>query len=325
MNKYDQVKNSNVKGQYEHRKRYLEEQFEIVRKKLTWKFENDPSNPRGVFPVSADPAKELGSECPGLECIKQANKDDDFPEATTKTLIKDAALHCYQCEQIYILKSELNDPDWERIKKYAQTQNLPIVEHEILPIGLGLRQELMQGIIFLTHEIVSFALMKSICKTLSDQIAATPIEIHKAVVKIYGITDAVEVDRLLCSSIAKKFDLEHTAIEHSEYEASRWKDVGRLDRFERFLRNYFDRPDQGLSDYLVAWGIYYARKFHDIAITIQESFEADKSHEDIAKQCNEICMKYTDTRQLEYYQFILENDRDSAIKKYVLEYTKPET
>jgi len=119
--------------------------------------------------------------------------------------------------------------------------------------------------------------------------------------------------------------LEQSALEHSEYEASRWEKVGNLEKFQGYLRYFTNRPNQGLSDYIFAWGIYYARKFHDIAVTINDSFKDDKPYEDIAKQCNEICAQYTEIQQLEYYQFILENSREIAIKKYILDYEKPKT
>jgi hypothetical protein len=271
------------------------------------------------------PMQKIGPECPDPECVTPTKEEDDFSDPPTKYLGSDAALLCKSCKKIFILKPKPENLDLEKIKKYAQTQELSIIEHEIPPIGLGPRNNLMQAVLFLTHEIVGFALMKSICRELSDNIAATPKEILETAVKIYGKSDAVEVDKSLCAKIAKKFGLEQTGLEHSEYEANRWEKVGKLEQFQRYLRYWINRPNEGLSNYIVAWGIYYARKFHDIAITLSGSFNAGKSHEDIAKQCNEICAQYTETQQLEYYQCILDEGLETAIEKYILKYKKPDT
>jgi hypothetical protein len=293
--------------------------------KLTWKFESHPIHVHGVFPVSAVPIQRLGPECPDRECVKSTREEDDFPDATIKILVKDVAVHCFLCKKIFILKQKPENVDLEKIENYAQKKGVSIIDYEIPPKDLGPRSNLMQAIIFLTHEIVGLALMKSICKTLSDNIAATTKDIRDEAVKIYGKSDAIKVDKSLCGKIAKNFGLEQSALEHSEYEASRWEKVGNLEKFQGYLRYFTNRPNQGLSDYIFAWGIYYARKFHDIAVTINDSFKDDKPYEDIAKQCNEICAQYTEIQQLEYYQFILENGREVAIKNYILDYEKPKT
>lgn len=68
------------------------------------------------------------------------------------------------------------------------------------------------------------------------------------------------------------------------------------------------------------------RKFHDIAVTLSNSFKNNILHKFIAEKYDQICTQYnTKIQQLEYYQFILEDDREKAFKKYILDYTKPDS
>ena len=321
MNKFDQVRVLHAERQFEARKKYLEEQSDEFRKKLTWKFENHPEHIHGVFPVSAKPIKTFSSECPNKNCVKA---EDEFDDETFKTFALGAAARCDSCKTVFILRPEAENVDLERIRNIAASKRFSVKDHEILPEGLRPRGNLMQTIFFLTHELVGFALMKTIAKDLSDHIVTTVNEIRNAAGKIYGQSEAVEIDRSLCAKIAKIFGLEQTALEHSEYEASRWKTVGTLEKFQHFLRRHTHWYHQGLSDYIAAWGIYYARKFHDVAVTLSDGFKVNEEHQSIANKCNKICAQYTNVQQLEYYYFILEKGREAAFKKYILEYERPQ-
>ena len=164
--------------------------------------------------------------------------------------------------------------------------------------------------------------MKSISKDLSDHIIMASDKIREAVKNIYGIGDAVEADRELCREIARIFDLEQSAVIHSEYEASRWVKVSGWNRFTRYVRNTINWIDQGHAHYIAAWGIFYARKFHDIAIEISDNLQKRTPQSEITKNCNEICRKYDENQQFEYYEFILEHNLEEAIDKYITKYTR---
>lgn len=126
-------------------------------------------------------------------------------------------------------------------------------------------------------------------------------------------------------STAKTLDLEQSALEHSEYEGSVWKKGGRLDRITRFIRTFINQSDQGLVDYIAAWGIYYARKSHYIAVTLNDNFQDDPSTIQMAEKCNGICAQYTEIQQLEYDEFLLQNDLETAIEKYIIEYREADS
>jgi GTP-binding protein EngB required for normal cell division len=338
MNKFDQVEFFGKQEQFNERQKYLNEKCAKVRSSYAWHLVGHESFGEGVFPVSADRILKLNAGC--IKCSEKipcssVDNQDEFPDAISITfLVPKFARHCLRCNTITVARSQLSEEQMAKITNYAQKKSACIVD-EPTTNGLHARNPAFMKIHYLINDIIRAALIKGTCEEISQRIMGTIEIIRRDTTGIFGLTDAIERDQNLCKDIAEIFQLTETALTNGKYEADSWNQVKIMDNIKNFFQKHLHIPDEPRSLYIAAWGIYYARKFSDVASTIVEEYERQRTnfseantyadsaekkrvYEAIAQKCNQICDKYTDAIQLEYYNFILQNGLDEALKKYIL-------
>lgn len=341
MNKLDRAEILGKLEQYRRRKKYLKEKGAEVQSTFSWSTTGHKTFYRGVFPTAANPHRELKPECTKYgsqtACSQPDDESDEFPVMNTRFLIRKLCRYCMQCNTITIFSSELTEKEKIKITKYAEDQKARFIDAPTSE-GLNPRDPAFQAIISSTNDIIGASLIKSACIEISDRIAGTTKIIRSGVESIFGLSDAIECDKKLCESIGNLFEFENTALISVKYENNRWNEVKIMDKVVRFLRITFGSPDKALPQYVAAWGIYYARKFRDVAFLITENYGKDRKilvqaksvqkpnehsaisvYELISDRCMKVYVEHNDAKQLEYYYFILEHGLEAALYKYILE------